>query len=95
MMGANCLEVEWAMACGVSSLRSAFSDEEASGEEGKWGRGVAWVLKGRSGGLACCQVHLPAIGGDGRWLQRAATSTEEVAGGEFRGERRWDASRQG
>ena len=29
-------------------------------------------LRGRSGGLACCQARLPAIGGDGRWLQRVA-----------------------
>ena len=83
------------MACDVSSLRSAFFGEEASGEEGKWGRGVVWVLKGHLGRLACCQACLPVIGGDGRWLQRAATSTEEVASGEFRGGRRWDASRQG
>jgi len=34
---------------GVAFRRSAVSDEETSGEEGKWSGGVAWVLKGALG----------------------------------------------
>src|SRR5437773_7603705 len=68
-MGANCSEVEWAMACGVASLRSAVFDEETSGEEGKWSGGVAWVLKGALG-RAC--VLSGALAGD--WWRRAVAA---------------------
>src|SRR6266540_5562020 len=48
-----------------------FSMRKRAGRRENGAEGWRGCLKGRSGGLACCQARLLVIGGDGRWLQRA------------------------